>query len=423
MTIEKLQFSLPAVFTIGPENEYEALRKYALLLSGSTAENNFAKKENISDNERKGHVQDIVKGIIEGETRVIVSSMTMEEIFKERQVFKNKVIDNVQNELKQFGLKIYNANVKELQDTPGSEYFAFLSRKAHEGALNQAKIDVAEARMRGEIGEAEKKGRTKQEISKIDADTAVLETKRKAEKAKADSELKNRQTELDSGVQLAQIVAKRETEVRDAELKKKVENKRAETELERLRAEQVTKSKVERESAQEKADAAFYTEQKAADARLYRQKVEADAAFYRQRQDADAAFYQQTREAEGMLEMSKAYGALVNVLGGPQAFLQFRMLETGTYEKLAKANGAAINGLQPKITTWSTGGKADESGDGLGSIQNIMQSLPPLLSTIHDQTGISPPSWLAQMPPGSHVDGSHNAKAIKGHSVGSSPAN
>lgn len=90
MTIEKLQFSLPAVFTIGPDNEYDALKKYALLLSGNTENNNFAKKENLLDNERKDHVQDIVKGIIEGETRVIVSSMTMEEIFKERQVFKNK---------------------------------------------------------------------------------------------------------------------------------------------------------------------------------------------------------------------------------------------------------------------------------------------------------------------------------------------
>jgi len=47
----------------------------------------------------------------------------------------------------------YNANVKELQDTPGSEYFQFLSRKAHEGASNQAKVDVANARMIGEIGE------------------------------------------------------------------------------------------------------------------------------------------------------------------------------------------------------------------------------------------------------------------------------
>lgn len=171
----------------------------------------------------------------------------------------------------------YNANVKELQDTPGSEYFAFLSRKAHEGALNQAKVDVAEARMRGEIGEAEKKGRTKQEISKIDADTAVLETKRKAEKSKADSELTNRQTELDTGVKLAKIAAQRQAESRDAELQKKVESMRAETELERLRANDVTKSKAARETAENKADASFYTEQRGADGRLYNQKMDADA--------------------------------------------------------------------------------------------------------------------------------------------------
>lgn len=76
---------------------------------------------------------------------------------------------------------------------------------------------------------------------------------------------------------------------------------------------------------------------------------------YRQSKEADAAFYQQKREAEGILEIAKAYGALVEVLGGPQAFLQYRMLETGTYEKLAQANGLAIQGLQPKITTWNTG--------------------------------------------------------------------
>lgn len=45
-------------------------------------------------------------GIIEGETRVIVSSMTMQEIFSERQIFKTKIIENVQSELDQFGLKM-----------------------------------------------------------------------------------------------------------------------------------------------------------------------------------------------------------------------------------------------------------------------------------------------------------------------------
>ena len=223
MTIEKLQFSLPAVFTIGPDDEAEKLRKYAKILTGRPGEYDSKRHATTGRN----HVQDIVKGIIEGETRVIVSGMTMEEIFKERQLFKSKVIENVQAELDQFGLRIYNANVKELQDTADSNYFKYLSRKAHEGASNQAKIDVANACMMGDIGEAEKRGKTKQEISKIDADTAVLETKRKSEKAQADAELATTQTKLNMGINLANIQATREAEAKDAELLKNVELKRA----------------------------------------------------------------------------------------------------------------------------------------------------------------------------------------------------
>jgi len=81
--------------------------------------------------------------------------------------------------------------------------------------------------MRGEIGEAEKKGRTKQEVSKIEAETAVLDTKRRGDKAQADAELTNRQTELNMGIQLAQIKAKRQAESRDAELQKDVVQKKA----------------------------------------------------------------------------------------------------------------------------------------------------------------------------------------------------
>lgn len=420
MTVEKLQFSLPAVFTIGPEYELAALEKYAMLLSG---ENTKAKVKNAKTKNTvsggRNHVQDIVKGIIEGETRVIVSGMTMEEIFKERHVFKQKVISNVQSELDQFGLKIYNANVKELQDTPGSEYFAFLSRKAHEGALNQAKVDVAEARMRGHIGEAEKQGKTKQEVSKIDAETAVLETQRKIEKATADAELANRETELNMGINLAKIRAKREAEAKDAELQRIVETKRAEMELERLRAIDVTKSKIARESAEQTADASLYTNQSNADGALYKQqrdadgalyrstkdaeikRVQAEAAFYKSTKEADAEYYTKKKQAEAMQEIAKAYGSLAQVMGGPQGLLQYLMLQDKTYEKLAMANAQAIQGLQPKITVWNTGSQGsgdDAAADSTAPIRNLFQSLPPLFSTINDQTGIAPPSWMAKMP-------------------------
>ncbi len=96
--------------------------------------------------------------------------------------------------------------------------------------------------------------------------------------------------------------------------------------------------------------------------------------------------------------MAKAYQHLSSVLGGPQGLLQYIMLQNNTHEKLAKANAQAINGLQPKITVWNTGENAGgSSADAMAPVRNLMQSLPPLLSTINEQTGIAPPAWLAKM--------------------------
>ena len=62
-----------------------------------------------------------MKGIIEGETRVLAAELTMEEIFRGTKSFKEKVFTQVQQELNQFGLIIYNANVKQLVDVQGHE--------------------------------------------------------------------------------------------------------------------------------------------------------------------------------------------------------------------------------------------------------------------------------------------------------------
>lgn len=104
MTVEKLKFSLPAVFTIGPKDDVPSITKYAVLLSGESD----GRPENIKGGVLacRSHVQDIVKGIVEGETRSIVSNMTMEELFSARKIFKQKVMENVQSELDHFGLTV-----------------------------------------------------------------------------------------------------------------------------------------------------------------------------------------------------------------------------------------------------------------------------------------------------------------------------
>jgi flotillin len=76
------------------------------------------------------------------------------------------------------------------------------------------------------------------------------------------------------------------------------------------------------------------------------------------------------------------------------------MLKENTYEKLALANAKAIQGLQPKITVWNTGDQTSSgaNGEGILPIKNIMQSLPPLLSTVQEQTGFALPNWMMQTP-------------------------
>lgn len=112
MSAEKLPFILPAVFKVGQIGRRRSLQKHAKLLS------NHDKNSN--------HVNGLVQGFIEGETRVLAASMTMEKIFKGTEELKEEVSEKVKLELNQFGLLIYNANVKQLVDVRGHEYFSYL---------------------------------------------------------------------------------------------------------------------------------------------------------------------------------------------------------------------------------------------------------------------------------------------------------
>lgn len=196
--------------------------------------------------------------------------------------------------------------------------------------------------------------------------------------------------------------------------------------MERLRASDVVKATIERESAQQAADAVAYeieadararqeASQRSADATAYQTRVNADAAFaqntkqtdgaaYKTRNEAEAYNYAaqqraeaelvgKIREAEGITAMADAYGKMANAFGGPAGLLQYMMIEKGTYVELAKANAQAIHGMEPKISVWNTGSGQGQSGDAADTMRNVYQMLPPLMTTINEQTGITLPEW------------------------------
>lgn len=81
------------------------------------------------------------------------------------------------------------------------------------GAVNQAKIDVAEAQRKGTVGEAQRHGEQSREIAKIHAETSMAKTELDSDKAKAEATLATRKTAYNRDVSIAQIEATRATEV------------------------------------------------------------------------------------------------------------------------------------------------------------------------------------------------------------------
>ncbi|XP_024633654.1 flotillin-like protein 3 isoform X2 [Medicago truncatula] len=418
MSAEKLPFVLPAVFTIGPRvDDQESLLKYAKLISPHDRHSN--------------HVNELVQGIIEGETRVLAASMTMEEVFRGTKQFKQEVFDKVQLELNQFGLLIYNANVKQLVDVPGHEYFSYLGQKTQMEAANQAKVDVAEAKMKGEIGSKLRVGQTLQNAAKIDAETKVIamqragesekqgikvrtevkvfENQREAEVAEANSELAKKKAAWTKAAQVAEVEAKKAVALREAELQGEVEKMNALTTTEKLKADLLSKASVQYETKVQEANWELYKKQKEAEAILFEKKAEAeaqkalaDSTFYARKQEAEAELYAKKKEAEGIVTLGNAQGAyvstLLNALGNNYtAVRDYLMINGGMFQEIAKINAEAVRGLEPKISIWTNGGDNSGGEGAMKEVAGVYKMLPPLFKTVHEQTGMLPPAWMGSL--------------------------
>jgi flotillin len=177
MSKEKMEFVLPGVFTVGPADDADSLRKYATLLTS----NDDAVPKDAEDRVRmesldNAHLSSLIKGVVEGETRVLAAALEIEEIFDSRDKFRQRIIDTVQQELSKFGLLIYNANIKELEDAQGSEYFIHARQRKRADAENTARKDIADAKFRGDVAVKSKDTETRVQVSKRRGGRAQLTT-------------------------------------------------------------------------------------------------------------------------------------------------------------------------------------------------------------------------------------------------------
>ncbi|KAK9788452.1 hypothetical protein WJX73_007874 [Symbiochloris irregularis] len=431
MSSEMVPFQLPVVFTIGPHEPFPPAKDIDALIPHDAHENShedhrkrikaeayesFMTYANTMSGLSRRQVHNIIEGVIEGETRVFSAGLTIRDMFEDREKFRKTVQDRVQKDMDKLGLKIYNANIAEMHDLDeANRYFETLKLKALETAKTDMRVEVAEARKRGDIGEKENQGQTMVQLKGIEARVQREHNLKQQDIHNSNADLAVVKAQTNQREKVAKIEADNIANSKQVELETALNKLRATQQMEHLRATNLAEATVAAEAIAQKAEGEAKAQKARADGQLYAVKQQAEGQLYSSTKEAEGRLYTSTKEAEGRLiaDLKAAEGlkaraqaqaaglaAIVEAAGGSLELAKFYMaLDRGLFVDLARQTAAAVQGLSPKLNIWNTGAASPEAGaaNGMAPLHGLFQSLPPMLDALQQQTDVRLPSWAPQV--------------------------
>ncbi len=329
--------------------------------------------------------------IILGQLRLVIATLSIEEINQDREKFLDQINSNVNIELNKIGLEVINVNVRDITDESG--YIEAIGKKAAAEAINQAKIEVAQQDKLGTVGEAEanreKEISVAQQLAQTHVGKAEADKKQRiqvaafeAQSVEGENASKAEIAEYNARLAVKQAEALRQGEVAKAEAARDILIAQKEQEVAKLQKEELAKQEVEKAKIQ----------------------VEADAEAERQRRiaagQADAIKSKYFAEAEGIQAVleakAKGYERLVSLSPNkPELATSLLMIEK--VETMVEKQVEAIKNIKfDKITVWDGG----NDKDGAGATANFLKSLIKSLPALHDlaeQAGIELPKYLGKV--------------------------
>ena len=383
---QNIRINVPSVFTVGVSTEEVYMGNAAERLSGITPE----------------AISELAKDIIFGQLRLVVASMTIEEINADRETFLRAIEANVTEELKKLGLALLNVNITDITDE--SDYIRAIGQRAAAEALNQAKIAVADETRKGSIGQAEAERAQRIAVAQAEAEAASGEADadRSRRIAIKQAESAATQGENISAIEIAQSNAHRCEQEAEAFRRSEAARQVASQQIEKARFEaeaeaQVSRAKMEMEKLQaERIVPAEINKRQieiAAEAEAEKRRREA-------RGEADAIFAKLEAEARGNFELLKAKGEGFNTIiaaCGKDADAACRMLLIEKLQELVALQTEAIKNIKiDKVTVWYNGKNADGKTATANFLSGIMQSLPPL-HDVANMAGLELPDYLGKV--------------------------
>lgn len=361
---QNIRVDVPCRFTVGISTEGDSMNNAAERLLGL----------------KPTDIQEMARDILFGQLRLVIASMSIEELNSDRDKFQENIMKNVEIELKKIGLKLINVNVTDIKDESG--YIEALGKEAAAKAINEAKVSVAEQDKIGEIGRAEALKETRIRTSEANAMAIAGENKAKVEVANSDADRREREAEAQRRAVAAEKVAQAKALEEAYSAERLAETARAERERASQQANVIVAQEVEKRRVVIEAEAE--AEQKRVQA-----KGEADAIFAKMEAEAKGLYQILTKQAEGYDQMIRAAGGDAN-----KAYM---LLLLEKLPELVRTQVEAIKGINiDKVTVWDNGG---QSADGKGSTANfvsgLLKSVPPL-SDLFDQAGMNLPEYLGK---------------------------
>lgn len=360
---QNIRVDVPCRFTVGISTDVDSMTAAAERLLGLSP----------------AQIQELARDILFGQLRLVIATMSIEELNSDRDKFLESISTNVEVELKKIGLRLINVNVTDIKDESG--YIEALGREAAAKAINEAKVRVAEQDKIGEIGKAEADRETR--IRTAEANAEAVKGENEAKVAIANSEAYRREREAEAQ--------------RKATASEKVQEAKA---LEEAYAAQklAEEARAEREKSTQTAN--ILVPQEIEKRRcIIEAEAEAEKIRVNAKGDADAIFAKMEAEAKGLYEVltkqASGYKEMVQAAGG-DANKAYMLLLLEKLPELVKTQVEAVKGINiDHITVWDGGNGADGKGSTANFVSGLMKSVPPL-NELFDMAGLNLPEYLAK---------------------------
>jgi flotillin len=352
-------------------------------------------------------IKNIAMQTLEGHLRAILGTMTVEEIYQNRDAFASKVQEVAAGDMANMGLGIVSFTIRDIRDTQG--YLDALGKPRIAQVKRDAQIAQAEAD-RDAMIKSSQATQAGQE-AKFIADTKIAEAQRdyQSNVAQYQAAVNQKKAEADLAYDLqkyktGQLVKAEEVQVQIIEKQKQIE----------LQQQEILRKQRELEAnVQKPADAERYKVETAANARKFQLETEAAGAAAANKAtgfaNADVAKATGIAQAEAEKARGLAEAAIIEAQGRATAEAMKQKAES-----FKQYNEAAVIEMLVRILP-EIAGKISEplsktekmviinSGNGVGGgaskltgdVTAIMSQLPPVLESL---TGVKFEKLLEQVP-------------------------